>query len=263
MAAPQWIDVSTLPFNTLLLLEDPHLSWFPRDWPGNELGIALMSNPSVYNFFRTRLGAEGTWLEELVSRAGSSDRDLVRRCEIAVMRAICDWIVYVYCPEEYDRQPFLKWSNEELLGLADFRGKTIADIGSGTGRLLEPVISQAKTAFAVEPIRNLRNYLKMKFAEHGDRFFTMDGLITDIPLPDDSCDIVLSGHVFGDFPLEEASEMERVVRPGGMVILCPGNSDVDNDAHAVLAEMGYQWSVFVEPGDGVKRKYWKTLNPSY
>jgi SAM-dependent methyltransferase len=173
------------------------------------------------------------------------------------MKKICDWIVYVYCPGEYDKQPFLKWDNSELLDLADYRGKIVADIGSGTGRLLEPVAEMAKTVFAVEPIRRLREFMKSKFTEYKHKFFILDGLITDIPLPADSCDILLSGHVYGDCPEDELNEMERVVKPGGMVILCPGNSNADNDAHETLAKRSYQWSIFHEPVDGAKRKYWK------
>lgn len=56
--------------------------------------------------------------------------------------------------------------------------------------------------------------------------------------------------------------MLRVTKPGGMVILCPGNSDVDNDIHGFLASQGFQWARFEEPpggGGGMKRKYWKEI----
>jgi SAM-dependent methyltransferase len=259
MAAPQWIDVSELSFDVLMLLEDPHLRWFPRGWPDNELGTALKHNRPVYDCFRTRLHGDAAWLETLVAGAGDSDPPTIRECEIAVMKRICDWIVYVYCPEEYDKQPFLKWDNDELLCLADYEGRVIADVGSGTGRLLEPLAPIAGTMYAVEPIRSLRHFLKSKFSEYREKLFVLDGLITDIPLPDKSCDILLSGHVYGDAPDDELKEMERVARPGGMVILCPGNSDVDNDAHQALVDNGYEWSTFEEPVDGTKRKYWRSV----
>jgi SAM-dependent methyltransferase len=260
MATPQWIDVSQLSFNVLMRLEDPHLKWFPRDWPGNELGIAFKNNGAVYDYFRARMPRDHAWLDEMVDKAGDADPDRVRECEIAVMKRICDWIVYVWCPEEYDKQPFVKWDNEELLGLADFGGKVIADVGSGTGRLLEPVVANAKRAYAIEPIGNLRRFLKSKFSRHSSKLFALDGLITEIPLPDETCDILLSGHVYGDAPEAELREMERVAKADGMVILCPGNSDVDNDAHKTLVAGGYQWSTFVEPGEGAKRKYWRRLS---
>ena len=75
--------------------------------------------------------------------------------------------------------------------------------------------------------------------------------------------MTVSGHVVGDDIASETAEMERITRLGGMTILCPGNSDVDNDIHKQFLELGYSWSRFLEPGkdfgSGYKRKYWKTI----
>lgn len=43
-----WIDVSALSFNTLLLLERVQLSWFPGWVPAAELALALEANPVVW-----------------------------------------------------------------------------------------------------------------------------------------------------------------------------------------------------------------------
>jgi hypothetical protein len=51
----------------------------------------------------------------------------------------------------------------------------------------------------------------------------------------------MGGHVFGDQPEAELAELERVTRSGGMVILCPGNNDKDNDAMLSGFEQGYAW----------------------
>ncbi len=69
----------------------------------------------------------------------------------------------------------------------------------------------------------------------------------------------MGGHVFGECPEKELEELERVTRPGGSVILCPGNNDRDNVIHRLLVERGYSWGRFEEPRDGMKRKYWKEL----
>jgi hypothetical protein len=87
----------------------------------------------------------------------------------------------------------------------------------------------------------------------------LDGLITDIPFEDGFADVTMGGHVFGDHPEEECEELLRVTKAGGMVILCPGNVDKDNDAHRVLVSEGFSWSRFEEPEDGIKRKYWKEI----
>ncbi|MBC8508178.1 MAG: hypothetical protein ISR58_06345 [Anaerolineales bacterium] len=36
-------------------------------------------------------------------------------------------------------------------------------------------------------------------------------------------------------------------------------NDRDQGWHQFLVNQGYQWSRFEEPGDGTKRKYWKTI----
>jgi len=83
--------------------------------------------------------------------------------------------------------------------------------------------------------------------------------MTSIPLPAGFADITMAGHVFGDDPVQEYAELARITRVGGMIILCPGNNDADNDIHRALVEYGFHWSRFEEPGDGWKRKYWKIL----
>lgn len=69
----------------------------------------------------------------------------------------------------------------------------------------------------------------------------------------------MGGHVFGDTPEEEYKELLRVTKPGGMIILCPGNGDKDNEIHRFLVDKGFEWSRFEEPRDGIKRKYWKQV----
>ena len=43
----------------------------------------------------------------------------------------------------------------------------------------------------------------------------------------------MGGHVFGDEPEAEWRELERVTKPGGWVILCPGNNDVEDESAPV------------------------------
>ena len=64
---------------------------------------------------------------------------------------------------------------------------------------------------------------------------------------------------WGDSPREKLDEMERVTKPGGMVILIPGHTDIDSPEHRYLMERGYNWARHVEPPMDWVRKYWKTL----
>lgn len=258
-----WIDVTTLSFNVLLLLERVQLSWFPGWVPETELAIALKTNPVVEWYLRHKCPQLEEWLDKVVSaRAGRSDlsEDAVRQAEIAVMQSINDLLVYVVDPTIYDIQPFMNWESDELVSLVDFTHKTVIDVGAGTGRLTLTVAPMAAFVFAVEPVANLRIYLKAQATGKGWRnVFPVDGLITEIPLPDQFADITMGGHVFGDHPEEECQELLRVTKPGGMVILCPGNNDLDNAVHHYLVSQGFEWSRFEEPEDGTKRKYWKTM----
>ncbi|MFW9842200.1 MAG: class I SAM-dependent methyltransferase [Candidatus Thorarchaeota archaeon] len=176
------------------------------------------------------------------------------------MQSLNDFIVYIVDPAASDKLPFLKWDSEELLSLTDFFEKSVIDVRTGTGRLTFAVAAMASQVFAVEPVANLRAYLRERAEEQGlSNVYPVDGIKTQIPLPDRFADITMGGHVFGDQPEEEYRELVRVTKRGGMVILCPGNNDEDNSVHNFLVPNGFEWSRFEEPKDGMKRKYWTTV----
>ncbi len=261
MTPVDWMDVSDLSFNSLLLLERVQLSWFPNWVSEQEFGIALRANPVVAWYVRHKCPEIGGWLDRIAADAPSTeDPSEVRAAEETVMQEINDLLVYVVDPAVYDDQPFLAWDSSELTALTDFAGATVLDIGSGTGRLALVAARAAATVFAVEPVGNLRRYLREKAARLGlENVYPIDGLVTRIPFPDDFADITMGGHVIGDDPEDEIREILRVTRAGGTVIACPGNSDVDNETHAVFLAHGFEWSRFEEPRDGTKRKYWKQI----
>lgn len=258
-----WIDVSTLSFNALLLLERVQLSWFPGVVPETELALALKANPVVEWYLRHKCPELNEWLNKVISTAMNncdSTQEEIRQAEMTVMQSINDLLVYVVDPAAYDAQPFLNWDSEELLSLADFTEKTVIDVGAGTGRLALAVAAMAAQVFAVEPVGNLRTFLRVQAADKGlSNVYPVDGLVTQIPFPDHFADITMGGHVFGDRLEEEYRELLRVTKRGGMVILCPGNNDEDNSVHSFLVSHGFRWSRFEEPKDGMKRKYWTTV----
>jgi ubiquinone/menaquinone biosynthesis C-methylase UbiE len=162
-------------------------------------------------------------------------------------------------PSIYDAQPFQGWNSDELRQLAEFTGKIVIDVGSGTGRLAFIAAETAAVVYAVEPVANLRLYIKQKARSyHFNNIYPVDGLITDLPFPADFAHITMGGHVFGDDPQAEYAEMKRVTKPGGMVILCPG-SNLSEPFHEYLLTQEFNWSEFEEPTEGMKRKYWKVI----
>ena len=259
-----WMDVTSLSFNSLLLLEQVQLSWFPGWLPEAELAISLNANPAVEWYFRHKCPTLNKWLDEVLSTASKlASSEGVHQAEIVVMKAITDLLVYIVYPAIYDAQPFLNWDSNELITLVEFTDKIVIDVGAGTGRLALIAAPSAKTIFAVEPVANLRAFLKAKARNLGlKNVFPVDGLIADIPFPDDFAEVTMAGHAFGDEPEAEYRELERVTRPEGMIVLCPGNQDLDNGRHNFLISNGFQWSRFEEPSDGMMRKYWKVKMPA-
>jgi hypothetical protein len=258
-----WIDVNDLSFNTLLLLEREQLAWLPGWLPEKELAIALQANPVVAWYLKNKNPKLAGWVDTLLAQAGQQPpAETIRMAEETLLRSMNDLVCYAVSPETYDRQPFLGWDSRELTSLVNFSGKIVVDIGAGTGRLAFLAAQEgARVVFAVEPVGNLRIYMKHKARGMGlANLYAIDGLITELPFPDGFIDITMGGHVFGDQPEDEYREMARITQPGGTLILCPGNNDRDDDRHAFLVSHGFTWSRFEEPGDGMKRKYWKTLS---
>ncbi len=257
-----WLDVSDLDFRNLLLLERDQISWFPGWLPEEPLAIALKANPCVAWFLGKKCPEVGPWVEHVLAKSKQlPSPEVVRKAEEEIMTSLNDLLVYAIDPSLYDRLPFLAWDSEELSGLVDFQNDLVVDVGAGTGRLAFVAAQKvARAVFAVEPVENLRRYMRHKALRKGlSNVFPVDGLITAIPFPDQFVDVCMGGHVFGDDPEREQAEMVRVTKRGGMVILCPGNNDKDEGWHDFLVRQGWVWDRFEEPGDGWKRKYWKKV----
>ena len=252
-----WKDVSNYKFNVITLFETVQLEWLIEYKNHEELSVLLNKYPEVSWHVKhkaPKLKKKFENIEKMKSNLVYS-----KELESKFISNLEDWIVYVVDPDNYDKQKHNRWETSELLSITDFKNKKVIDIGSGTGSQIFRIAHLAKTIYSVEPVGNLREYIRDKAKLLGyNNIYVVDGLMTNLPYENEFCDIIMSGHVFGDEIEKEYEEMNRVVKPGGMIILIPGNNDVDNDIHRFLISKGFDFSAFLEPGDGMKRKYWKT-----
>lgn len=250
-----WKDVSQYDFNIVLLFEEIQLEWLFQWMNHEELSVLLKEYPTVSWFIKNKAPKLTSLVEKLEQQTNKIE--FSRAFEQSFVMKLEDWIIYAVDPDAYDKQEFNRWDTSELLSLIDFKQKTVVDIGSGTGSQVFRIAPYAKTIFAVEPVGNLRQYIKDK-AEllHYDNIYVVDGTMTSLPYPNNFCDVVVSGHVFGDEIEKEFKEMNRILKPGGMIILIPGNNDKDNEIHHFLLNKGFEFARFLEPGEGMKRKYW-------
>lgn len=258
-----WINVKTLSFNVLLLLERTQLSWLPGWLPEEPLAIALHDNPAVRWYLENKNPEIRPWVGALCSQHPPlDDPAAIRMAEETVMASMNDLLTYAVAPQNYADQEFLAYADDELLSLADLAGKIVIDLGAGTGRLtFIAAKAGAKAVFAVEPVENLRHYIREEARKLNiSNIYAVDGLITRIPFFDDFADVVMGGHVFGDAMPEELAECERVVKPGGMIIFCPGSAAPEGEHHDFLVAHGFACAGFIEPPDLPVRKYWKQIH---
>jgi ubiquinone/menaquinone biosynthesis C-methylase UbiE len=99
-------------------------------------------------------------------------------------------------------------------------GPSLLDLGSGTGAYSE-LLAEAFNArvIGVEPSPRMREVAEREHSHPHVRY--IDGTAERIPLPDGSCDAALLSNVLHHVRDRGAcvSELERVVRPGGLVLV--------------------------------------------
>jgi ubiquinone/menaquinone biosynthesis C-methylase UbiE len=67
-----------------------------------------------------------------------------------------------------------------------------------------------------------------------------DGLCHCLPFPDNSFDVVMSGHVVGDYFREEVDELARITKPGGWLLDVPGDQHFETRRNEQLLADGWE-----------------------
>ena len=137
MSLFQWKkDIDAVSINVMLLFETFQLEALSLPFYERrrmDLAAVFKAHPHIEWFARHKAPAVNDWLDELL-REDTSEID-VNRAERKVLYQLEDWVTYVTTPDDYDILPFNGWDKRELTELTDYSGKTVVDVGSGTGRL--------------------------------------------------------------------------------------------------------------------------------
>ena len=163
-----------------------------------------------------------------------------------------------YASGRPDYPPALQAWLRQKLRLAP--GRTVLDLGSGTGKFLPLLLETGAYVIAIEPVGPMRAELVARFPEADAR----EGTATAIPVPDASVDAVTCAQSFHWFANAAAlAEIRRVLKPGGVLGLIWNQRDESVDWVAALQalvesykgrtprhEHGEWRSVFPAPGFG-------------
>ena len=96
---------------------------------------------------------------------------------------------------------------------------TVLDIGVGTGNLAAKFLGKGLKIIGIDPSREMRKICRQKY----DDIQVRAGHFRDIPLPDESVDVIVSAYAFHHLTAaqKEASipEMKRVLKPKGRIVI--------------------------------------------
>jgi ubiquinone/menaquinone biosynthesis C-methylase UbiE len=138
--------------------------------------------------------------------------------------------LYERARPDYPREA-VGWLTEEL-DLCE--GRTVLDLGAGTGKLTRQLVETGARAIAVEP----GDAMRAELVRAVPGVEALRGSAEDIPLRDDSIDAVTVGQAFHWFRHEEAlPEIHRVMRPGGGIALIWNSRDQEAPLQREINEL--------------------------
>lgn len=243
-----WINPEDYSFNSFLLMEHFQLRILlngSRGFPAlaENLAAALANHPAVKWYFMHKCPECADYTEALAAKGSvTQDAELLRKAEVFVLSCAEDFVAYT-TPEVMDTHcDFIYgWNKERLFEMADFEGKTVIDVGSGNGRLAFAAAEKAHFVVASEPVDTLREYMRGKIRREGIRNVVVsDGMADSLPYPDDTFDIVMSGHVVGDDYDAELAGLTRIVKSGGWILDCPGDQRHKCPPSQELVKRGFE-----------------------
>jgi ubiquinone/menaquinone biosynthesis C-methylase UbiE len=255
-------DIS-LCWEDLLLLEAFQVKYLPSRVSQAEFAVLIHEYPLLHRFLIQKYPPIASFLSGLLKDQSKVEDPLKVQelCEEALWE-IADLIIYNKHPDVFDAQAPLRWELEDINSAAPLKGKKIADVGAGSGRIAFLVAPLAGSVYAIEPLHSFRSFMKEKaLGQKVSNFFVMDGTLDSIPLPENSLDILITSNAMGWNLEEELAEIERVVKNGGYAIhLFQAEKEIENLLHDVLVSPPWNYD-FLEKKEGSthKLRYHKSI----
>ncbi|MDR0294358.1 MAG: class I SAM-dependent methyltransferase [Oscillospiraceae bacterium] len=268
-----WINPEEYSFNSFLLMERFQIGLMMESngWRNNKdewtysMGVALNANPAVKWYLEHRCPGCAGLVREISAKAPTvTDAAEIRKAEVYALASVEDFVIHT-TPEvmETNCQYIRDWDKERLYEMADFKDKTVLDVGAGSGRLTFAAAALAKEVYAAEPVETLREFIRVKARNgHMTNIRAAEALVTSIPYPDSFFDIVMSGHVVGDDWDAEIAELTRVCKPGGWLLDCPGDETPGGDRGEQQDELvmrGWEKMCYLGNGGGYVYRYRKQV----
>jgi SAM-dependent methyltransferase len=125
----------------------------------------------------------------------------------------------------------IEWLRSEL----DLRpGRTVVDVGAGTGKLTRELVPSGAEVVAVEPVAGMRSVLEQ--AVPGVR--ALEGTAEALPLGDESVDAITVAQAFHWFDVPRTlTEFHRVLRPVGRFALIWNRRRLDQPLHREISRV--------------------------
>ena len=241
-----WMNPEDYSFDCMLQMERFQIRYIlgNQDEAGRKaLATALKANPKVAGFFMSKCPEMAGTVKTLTAQAPENlTPEEIRKAEVQVIGDYEDFAIYTTPNLMSEKCDFIYgWHKERLFELCSLEGKTVLDVGSGTGRLAFAAAEKAAFVVASEPVDSLREYMRDEIARKGiTNMRVCDGMCDSLPFPDNSFDVVMSGHVVGDRFREEVDELTRITKPGGWLLDVPGDQQRETGRNEALIADGWE-----------------------